>query len=633
MGKKPNLPKVLPAPKRSLLVKFIISYSVMIGAVFFIGGGILFYHIQRVLDEELSRRLLGISEIVAATVPPSYLNKIHPGDEHSYLFNHLLELLKKIQAKSHVKDIFIFDRENRIIIDADEEVQIGQIYLFLKLDLTELDEVWKGKTASSILYKGDDGKFYKSGYAPIYDEEGHLVAAVGVEAGADFLEIVTTFKKNIFLPALLIFFFIIFVSWLISRSIINPIKQLVSAMDRLGQDQSYSKVPVTTRDEIGFLSNCFNQMIDNISEKDALLKELYHKEQVRANTFENYNKYILESISTGVIGVDRSLIITTFNSAAGRILEIPSLESRGKPCFSVLGGDENRLSQILMETVTGQKESGGIEIPFVTPKGTHKWLQVSSAPLYEKENEFVGGSVIFIDLTHVKKLQEEIKIKERLAALGEMSAQVAHEIRNPLGAIELNAEFLERKTEDEKSKVLTRNIIEEVKILNRIVTDFLAFAREPRLNKKKISLGPLLQKTADMACAAYQKIPVHTKISIPPDFPLIELDENEFKKALLNFLLNAIEAMPRGGDLALTVESRDGACAILISDTGSGIPDAVKTRIFNPFFTTKETGTGLGLAIAHKIIAGHYGTLSFTSQADKGTTFLITIPFSSGEKT
>jgi two-component system sensor histidine kinase HydH len=286
-----------------------------------------------------------------------------------------------------------------------------------------------------------------------------------------------------------------------------------------------------------------------------------------------------------------------------------------------------------VETVTGQKESGGIEIPFITPKGTHKWLQVSSAPLYEKENEFVGGSVIFIDLTHVKKLQEEIKIKERLAALGEMSAQVAHEIRNPLGAIELNAEFLERKTEDEKSKVLTRNIIEEVKILNRIVTDFLAFAREPRLNKKKIALGPLLQKTADMACAAYKKIPIHIKISILPDFPLIELDENEFKKALLNFLLNAIEAMPKGGDLALTVESRDGACAILISDTGSGIPDAVKPRIFNPFFTTKETGTGLGLAIAHKIIAGHYGTLSFTSQADKGTTFLITLPFSSGENT
>ncbi|MBI1823157.1 MAG: HAMP domain-containing histidine kinase [Nitrospirae bacterium] len=483
----------LPLPKKGLLLKFIVSYTILIGAVFLGGGWLLFYHVKNALDEELSKRIIGISEIVSATTSPAYLKKIGPGDEHSYLYNHLLDSIKKIQEKSHVNDIFIFDQSNRIIIDSDEEVPIGNVYQFLKLDQTELEEVWNGKTSSSILYKGKDGKFYKSGYAPIFDDQGQIFAVAGVEAGADFLEILTEFRRNIFLPAFLIFLFIIIVSWLISRSIINPIKQLVASMDRIGKEQDYAKVLVTTEDEIGFLSSRFNDMIDHISEKDALLNE-------------------------------------------------------------------------------------------------------------------------------------------RVATLERMSATVAHEIRNPLGAIELNAEFLERKTGDEKLKVITRTIIEEVKNLNGIVTDFLAFSKEPRLNRTPVALEPFLQKIIQMACAAHKEIPVKAKLEIPPDFPLIEIDENEFRKALLNITLNAIESMPEGGNLSISVTLQERKCTLILSDTGHGIPDTVKSMIFNPFFTTKESGTGLGLAIAHKIIAGHQGTLSFLSQVNKGTDFVITIPLRGGQK-
>ncbi|MHB8483168.1 MAG: ATP-binding protein [Nitrospiria bacterium] len=629
----PEAVKTPPFLKKSLLMKFIVSYTILIGMVFLLGGWVLFYHIKKALDEELSKRILGISEIVSATVPLSYLKKIQPGDENSYLYTRLLESLKKIQEKSKVKDIFIFDRENRILVDADEEVSIGSVYLFLKLDLTELEEVWKGKSSTSVLYRGSDYKFYKSGYSPIYDVDGRVFAVAGVEAGADFLEILSSFKKNIFWPVLLTFLFIIFFSWLISRSIINPIKHLVLAMDRLGQKQAYSKVPVTTQDEIGYLSNRFNEMIDNISEKDALLKEMYLKEQTRANTFENYSNYILESISSGVIGINRHLSITTFNPAAERILEISAKECRGKPCLSVLGGEDTGLARLLVQTVQHCQESGRLEIPFITTKGKHKWLELSAAPLFENGNELAGASLILIDLTEVKKLQEEVKIKERLAAMGELSAGVAHEIRNPLGAIEGYAELLERKMQDEKSKLLTHHIIEEVKILNRIVTDFLAFAKEPKLNFKPVKIEPVLRKTLDMACASQKDVSLKTEILIPPEFPQVDMDENEFKKALLNILLNAAHSMPNGGSLTINAQTKNGKCFILISDTGTGIPEAIQSKIFNPFFTTKETGTGLGLAIAHKIIAGHYGTLSFISQVNKGTDFMITLPFSRTEKT
>jgi two-component system OmpR family sensor kinase len=494
MQKLTSVLKPLPLlKKKGLLVKFIVSYTVLIGMVFLAGGWILFYYVKNSLNEELSKRILGVSEIVAATTPPSYLKKIQPGDEHSALYNHVLTLLKKIKEKSHANDIFIFDHENRIIVDSDEEVPIGNSYVFLKLDQSELEEVWKGSPSSSVLYKGKDGKFYKSGYAPIQDDEGRIFAVAGVEAGAEFLEVLTHFKKNILLPAFLVFVSIILVSWLISRSIINPIKQLVSAMDRLKKEHTYAKVPVTTQDEIGFLSGRFNDMIDNIREKDALLKE-------------------------------------------------------------------------------------------------------------------------------------------RLSTLQRMSATVAHEIRNPLGAIELNAEFLQRKMPDEKTKAITQTIIEEVKNLNKIVTDFLTFSKQPRIDKKPVSLAPLLQKTLNTASAAHKEIPIKGEILVPADFPLIDLDENEFRKALLNIVLNGIEAMPEGGKLSITATRRDNQCSILISDTGHGIPESARPKIFNPFFTTRENGTGLGLAIAHKIIEGHLGTLSFQSELDKGTDFLITIPLKSGDE-
>lgn len=482
-----------PLKKKGLLVKFIVSYTILIGMVFLAGGWVLFYYVKNSLNEELSKRILGVSEIVAATTSRSYLKKIQPGDEHSILYNHVLKDLKKIREKSHVNDIFIFDHENRIIVDSDEEIPIGNSYLFLKLDQNELEEVWKGNPSTSILYKGKDGKFYKSGYAPIRDDQGLIFAVAGVEAGAEFLEVLTHFKKSILLPAFLIFVSIILVSWLISRSIINPIKQLVSAMDRLEKEHAYAKVPVVTQDEIGFLSRRFNDMIDNIREKDELLKE-------------------------------------------------------------------------------------------------------------------------------------------RLATLQRMSATVAHEIRNPLGAIELNAEFLERKMPDEKTRAITKTIIDEVKNLNKIVTDFLTFSKEPRIDKKLLSLEPFLQKILNTASAAHKEIPIKGEIIVPADFPLVELDENEFRKALLNIVLNGIEAMPDGGNLKIAAAHRGNQCSILISDSGLGIPESDRSKIFNPFFTTRENGTGLGLAIAHKIIEGHGGTLSFQSEVNKGTDFLITLPLKSGEK-
>jgi signal transduction histidine kinase len=467
-----------------------VSYSILIGLVFLGGGWVLFYHVKNALDEELSRRIIGISEIVAITTPSAYLKKIAPGDEHSYLYNRLLDTIKKIEEKSGVKEIFIFNRENRIILDSEEEIPIGNVYLFLKLDQAELEEVWNGKPSSSTLYRGKDGKFYKTGYSPIYDDQGQIIAVSGVEAGADFLEILTRFRRNIFLPALLILIFILVVSWLISRSIINPIKLLVASMERVGKEDTFSKVSIKTGDEIGFLGKRFNDMIDHISEKDALLKE-------------------------------------------------------------------------------------------------------------------------------------------RVAMLERMSATVAHEIRNPLGAIELNAEFLQRKTGDEKLKTISRTIIDEVKNLNRIVTDFLSFSREPRLNKKPVDIGPLIQKSVETARAAHPESPVRTTIDFPTEMPQVDLDESEFRKALLNIIINGIEAMPEGGDLKVSVTFQERRCSIMITDTGKGIPDSVKSKIFDPFFTTKEEGTGLGLAIAHKIITGHLGTLSYQSRPEQGTEFLITLPLRS----
>ena len=241
-------------------------------------------------------------------------------------------------------------------------------------------------------------------------------------------------------------------------------------------------------------------------------------------------------------------------------------------------------------------------------------------------------------LRRLKHLEEELRRKDRLAALGELAAGVAHEIRNPLVIIKNSAQILEDRFHGQNdNKELTQYIIEETNRLNRVVTSFLDFARPQKSNLEISQITPIIDRTLQMTNMEISKNHVKVVKNFQKNLPSVMADAEQMHQVFLNLILNAISAMPNGGRLEIkTAVKRDAnknmkLMEISFSDTGYGISKSSTDKVFNPFFTTKPEGTGLGLAIAHKIIENHHGTIKVESQESKGSIFSVCIPINSSQ--
>jgi signal transduction histidine kinase len=217
---------------------------------------------------------------------------------------------------------------------------------------------------------------------------------------------------------------------------------------------------------------------------------------------------------------------------------------------------------------------------------------------------------------------------ERLAAVGKIAAQITHEVRNPLSSIGLNAEMLEEETEGEAKK-LARAIVKEVDRLTEITEEYLRFARLPRPKLEREDLGAIVSSLLAFLRQELQGRGVRVEAQVEPSLPPVAADEHQLRQALLNLLRNAAEAMADGGQLTMTARHvPDGSDAartieLIISDTGEGIAAEHLSKIFDPFFSTKEGGTGLGLALTQQIIVEHGGKIEVSSQPGRGTTFVV----------
>ena len=225
------------------------------------------------------------------------------------------------------------------------------------------------------------------------------------------------------------------------------------------------------------------------------------------------------------------------------------------------------------------------------------------------------------------KLYARLRERDRLAALGEMAAGLAHEIRNPLGAIKGAAQFLAAEPNQPGADFL-QIIVEEVNRLNQVVSQFLDYARPYRGQMSQVDVAELIQRTLTLLRVPSERAPVEITADLAPELPSIQGDAHLLKQVLLNLGLNALEAMPRGG--TLVVRARVGTTRetleIEVTDTGEGMSQRDLRSIFIPFFTTKEKGTGLGLAICQRIIEGHGGKIAIRTRKGLGTTFLIQLP-------
>lgn len=233
----------------------------------------------------------------------------------------------------------------------------------------------------------------------------------------------------------------------------------------------------------------------------------------------------------------------------------------------------------------------------------------------------------------LKQAQEEARRSERLAALGQMSAGLAHEIRNPLGVIKGSAEMLNQKLEasDELSRELAGYISSEVNRLSALVTQFLNFARPLEPHRQSVDLTALLDRVLKNVSDHWKGKPVEIARAYSPGLPLVPLDESLAEQAFLNLIQNAHEAMEEtGGTLRieanLGIQNARNGVVVRITDSGPGVPDTLREQIFNPFVTTKKTGVGLGLSIVSKIIDGHHGSIRIDSKTQAGAAFTIFLP-------
>jgi two-component system sensor histidine kinase FlrB len=231
----------------------------------------------------------------------------------------------------------------------------------------------------------------------------------------------------------------------------------------------------------------------------------------------------------------------------------------------------------------------------------------------------------------MKRLEEQAERNTRLAAMGEMAARIAHEIRNPLGSIELFASILQREIADENQKRLVNHISSGVKNLNHVISNLLTFTRQPKPVFKEIDLHKFLDDLLQFGEFLMDKNNIGLEREYYPSHLSALGDEELLKQVFLNIIRNAVQAMPDGGVLKVkTGMGKKGRNAqyieIKILDTGAGIEKDNLDKIFNPFFTTRDKGTGLGLAIVHTIIESHKGIIEVESEVGKGTAFTILLP-------
>ena len=324
--------------------------------------------------------------------------------------------------------------------------------------------------------------------------------------------------------------------------------------------------------------------------------------------------------------------IVTFNRKAEQILAVTSDEVLGQLPGAVWGED-NQISHFAREGLVNGRIVTGRELQ-ITLNDTPLTVELTTSPIIEADGMAMGLLVLFDDLTEKKALQERVKRADRLAAMGTLAAGLAHEIKNPLTAVRAFVQMFPGKYEKEEFRDKFNRIVpKELDRVNELLEDLLDLVRKPRLRINALKVYDVIDHVVESLEPEIEKRNVEVHCLNKEAGNEVLADESYLVRAVHNVVLNAIQAMPAGGQLTVGTSSTvlpDGKSMveITITDTGPGIPAEQVDDIFNPFFTSKEKGTGLGLAVTNKIIEDQGGDVRVQSERARGTAFTITLPSS-----
>ena len=375
-------------------------------------------------------------------------------------------------------------------------------------------------------------------------------------------------------------------------------------------------------------------MAEQLHLADQSLRE---KEQ-GLTRLQAFHENIVRSISSGVFTADATGAVTSFNPAAQEVTGYSVVQVLGRSWREIFNWHPNEPTD----------EGPALAVPAMTrfeveckgANGNRLVLGMTVSPLHEQDEPH-GLVGVFKDLTQIRDLEEEMRRKEWLANLGEMSAGMAHEIRNPLGALAGAMQMLRKEAiSDATDRRLMDIAVREATRLDAIITEFLQYARPPALDLAEHNIDKILAETLDLVQhEARNRKQITIATSLAGGSLSAQVDQNQMRQVFWNLATNAFDAMPDGGKLTITTGSRHidaggrkgDVVEIAFQDTGEGIAPGNLDKIFLPFFTTKKEGSGLGLAAVHRIVDLHGGWIKVESQPQQGTRFVVCLPRSGGD--
>ena len=438
----------------------------------------------------------------------------------------------------------------------------------------------------------------------------------------------TGYIITLFLITTVIVFFAYWMGVYLANSMTKPLQELVDATRAVADGNLGVQIETFAADEIGMLVQSFNRMTDDLRKKQLALntsnEELFRINQ-ESERRRRYMEIVLRNVAAGVISVDSEGTITTINMSAEKLLSINPGSVLGRNFREVLRDSHlDIVKESLKDLVMAKQDTINRQI-FLDVHGSRLALHLHLTLLRDETGDIMGTVLVLDDLTQVMKAQ-------RMAAWREVARRIAHEIKNPLTPIQLSAQrlrkrYLSRFSDDEKIfDECTEMIIKSVDELKTLVNEFSNFARMPAIQPEPNNINALIRETLTL----YQEAHRGVRFNFTSDdrLPQLKIDRDQIKRVLINILENSVAAMDEQGiiEISSSYDTELKMASIIIADNGPGIPPEDKSRLFEPYFSTKKTGTGLGLAIVSSIVSDHNGFVRVRDNEPRGACFVVELP-------
>jgi PAS domain S-box-containing protein len=397
--------------------------------------------------------------------------------------------------------------------------------------------------------------------------------------------------------------------------------------------RSYMAVPLIVSNHVIGILSISNSKPDMFRQKDVQMISIIGS-QVAAileanrtlNETRQFSNHILENVNSGIIVIDNIQRVITFNKQAENITGYSRDEVIGKDIKSI-PLKESPWSWFVLDTLLVDKQYSDVESYIITKNGDKKPVSISTSLLRDDKKRKNGATCVFRDISGIKMLQEKVRRVDRLAMMGQCTAALAHEIRNPLLPIRTAASILLRKEYlEEEEKNLIKIVFKEAERLNTSLNNFMKLAKSSTEKPIRTNVLDIVNETYQLLKYRCQSKDISVKVFCDRKDYYIYIPPSSLKEIFLNLYINSIDAMEEGGKIKITLRKNEEKIIIDFRDTGCGIPEENLYKIFDPFFTTKDQGTGLGLSVVHNIVNNVGGDINVYNCIDGGTRFQISLP-------